>query len=43
MNNETAIIFRLSEELKEQLKKEAREKGLTLSSYIRNIIIERKT
>jgi hypothetical protein len=36
------IIFKLSTELKEQLKQEARERELTLSAYIKAIIAERK-
>ena len=36
------IIFNVSYELKEQLQKEAKEKGLTLSGYLKNIIYERK-
>lgn len=36
------IMFMVSKELKEQLKKEAREKGLTLSGYIKAILAERK-
>ena len=36
------IMFMVSKELKEQLKKEARERGLTLSGYIKAIIAERK-
>ena len=39
---EDNIIFKISTELKEQLKREAREKGLTLSGYIKAIIAERK-
>lgn len=35
------IMFMISKELKEQLKKEARERGLTLSGYIKAIIAER--
>lgn len=35
------IMFMVSKELKEQLKKEARERGLTLSGYIKAIIAER--
>ena len=36
------IIFKVSPELKKQLKKEAKEKGLTLSGYLKIIIFERK-
>lgn len=36
------IIFVVSPELKEQLQKEARERGLTLGAYIKSIIAERK-
>lgn len=36
------IHIKISEELKEQLKKEAEEKELALASYIRLIISERK-
>jgi predicted DNA-binding protein len=36
------IIFKLSTELKEQLKQEAKERELTLSAYIKAIIAERK-
>jgi len=39
---EDNIIFKISTELKEQLKSEARERGLTLSGYIKAIIAERK-
>jgi hypothetical protein len=35
------IMFLVSKELKAQLKKEARERGLTLSGYIKAIIAER--
>ena len=35
------INIRISKELKEKLKKEAREKGLTLSGYIKFILAER--
>lgn len=40
MNN--IITFKLSEELKNQLQKEAKEKDLTLSAYLKSIIAERK-
>lgn len=36
------IIFKISCELKEQLQEEAKEKGLTLSGYLKSIIAERK-
>lgn len=36
------IIFKVSKSFKEILKKEAEEKGLTLSGYIKAIISERK-
>lgn len=36
------IMFFVSKELKEQLKKEAQERGLTLSGYIKAILAERK-
>lgn len=36
------IIFKISKELKVQLENEAKTKGLTLSGYIRMILIERK-
>ena len=35
------IIFKTSYELKEQLQKEAKERNMTLSSYIKAIIAER--
>lgn len=35
------IHIRIEEDLKEQLEKEAKEKGLSLSAYIRMILIER--
>ena len=35
------INIRISKELKEKLKKEAEEKGLTLSGYIKFILAER--
>ena len=38
---ENRIQIRISAELKEQLKKEAKEKGLTLSGYIKMIFAER--
>ena len=36
------IIVKISKELKGQLENEAKEKGLTLSSYVRLILIGRK-
>ena len=36
------IYLRIDETLKDLLKKEAKEKGLSLSAYIRMIISERK-
>lgn len=36
------IHLTIDDELKEQLQKEAKEKGLSLNSYIRMILIERK-
>ena len=36
------VNITISEELKEQLKKEAEENGLALNSYIRMILIQRK-
>ena len=36
------IIFKVSYELKEQLQKEAKERDMSLSSYIKSIIAERK-
>lgn len=38
----TRICLGLNEDLKDQLEKEAKEKGLNLSSYIRLILISRK-
>lgn len=35
------IMFFVTKELKEQLQKEARERGLTLSGYIKAILAER--
>lgn len=40
-NTEKVSIF-LSPELLEELKREAEEKGLNLSAYIRMIVLERK-
>jgi predicted DNA binding CopG/RHH family protein len=39
---EAIINLKLPSVLKEQLKKEAHEKGLTLSGYIKAILAERK-
>ena len=36
------IMFYISTELKQKLKDEAKERGLTLSGYIKAIIAERK-
>ena len=36
------IMLKVTSEYKEQLKKEAKEHGLTLSGYIKAIIAERK-
>lgn len=36
------VNITISKELKEQLKKEAEENGLTLNSYIRTILIQRR-
>ena len=36
------VNITISKELKEQLKKEAEENGLTLNSYIRMILIQRR-
>ena len=36
------IIFQVSKELKEELEKEAKMQGLSLSGYIRMILINRK-
>lgn len=41
MKKET-IIFQMDNDLKKQLQKEAKEKGLSLSSYIRMILIKRE-
>lgn len=38
----TNIIFKTTEEFKQQLTKEAKEKNLTLSAYIKSILNERK-
>jgi len=38
---ETTIIFKTTKEFKEQLIKEAKEKNLTLSGYIKSILNER--
>ncbi len=39
---EKFIALKVTNSFKEQLKKEAREKGLTLSGYIKFILAERK-
>lgn len=36
------IIVKISQELKKQLEKEAKEKGLNLSAYVRLILSERE-
>lgn len=36
------IQFTIDEDIKRQLEKESKQKGLSLSSYIRLIILERK-
>ena len=36
------IHIKISQELKEELQKEAESKGLSLNSYIRMLLIERK-
>ncbi len=36
------IHIKIDEELKEQLEKEAKAKGLSLNAYIRMLLIERK-
>lgn len=40
--NDSYIMFKVKQKLKEQLKKEAKLCGLTLSSYIKLIISKRK-
>ena len=40
--NKTAYIIWLQTKLKKELKKEAQDKGLTLSAYIRIILDKRK-
>lgn len=35
------IVFRVSSEFKKQLEKEAKERDMTLSAYIKSIIAER--
>lgn len=37
----TTIIFKTTEDFKKQLAKEAKEKNLTLSAYIKSILNER--
>ncbi len=39
---ENKMYLNIDDELKEELKKEAKERGLTLTSYIRLILFERK-
>lgn len=41
MNNDNIIMIKIATEFKEQLKKEAKERGLTLSGYIKSILAER--
>ena len=41
MKNDTNLHIPVSKDLKEKLQKEAFEKGLTLSTYVRMILIER--
>lgn len=41
MKKET-VIFQMEKKLKEELQKEARSRGLSLSSYIRMILIKRE-
>lgn len=36
------IYLRIDDDLKKQLQEEAKQKGLTLSSYIRMILIQRR-
>ncbi|MDY5929673.1 MAG: toxin-antitoxin system HicB family antitoxin [Candidatus Onthovivens sp.] len=36
------IHIKINDELKRQLEKEAKEKGLSLNAYIRMLLIERK-
>lgn len=36
------VIFTMDKDLKKQLMKEAKDKGLSLSSYIRMILIKRE-
>lgn len=38
---EEKMILMIGKELKNQLKKEAKEKGLSLSAYVRLILVER--
>lgn len=42
MKKET-VIFTMDKKLKDDLQKEARDKGLSLSSYIRMILIKRES
>lgn len=43
MEKKITIHISVSKEFKEQLKKEADEKGLTLNAYIRMILLEKRT
>lgn len=43
MNSEVNVIFRLPKDLKEKLKEEAKQRGLSLSAYLRVIIFKRET
>ena len=36
------LVIKIETKLKKELEKEAKEKGLNLSSYVRMILIERK-
>lgn len=36
-----SIVLQITEELKEELQKEAKQKGFTLNAYIRMILYER--
>lgn len=42
MKQKKSILLTLNEELKNELEKEANEKGLNLTSYIRMLLVERK-
>ena len=39
--NEILLQIKINSDLKDELKREAKEKGLTLASYVRMILIER--